>query len=250
MDHHCSWLNNCIGYNNYRTFCLTIFYFVIGCWYGMYLLSQSYYHLVLKQFIHELNSHVFVLFGDNDAGGDSIRSWKDILILRNTVALVIRRNINIPTPMALYHHTMIIIHHDDDNMNKNKILAAKVLIQLLFPLLVGAGILLTIFFKSHWYYIRKGLTQLEYMAMLKFQKQQLLSKQNGQSMKKDDNYDKSDKETSIDIANIEIVNPFDQGDWVKNVRVIIGPNLWYALLPIRVDAPPPYLPTLKKDKDE
>ena len=86
--------------------------------------------------------------------------------------------------------------------------------------------------------------------MLKFQKQQLLSKQNGQSMKKDDNYDKSDKETSIDIANIEIVNPFDQGDWVKNVRVIIGPNLWYALLPIRVDAPPPYLPTLKKDKDE
>ena len=37
-DHHCVWLNNCIGYNNYRYFFCTLLFLVVGCWYGSALL--------------------------------------------------------------------------------------------------------------------------------------------------------------------------------------------------------------------
>ena len=41
FDHHCVWLNNCVGYNNYRAFLLTLFYLSVGCWYGFFMLFGS-----------------------------------------------------------------------------------------------------------------------------------------------------------------------------------------------------------------
>ncbi|KDO30163.1 hypothetical protein SPRG_05355 [Saprolegnia parasitica CBS 223.65] len=40
MDHHCPWINNCVGLHNYRYFCSFLFWLAVGCWY-VALLSFS-----------------------------------------------------------------------------------------------------------------------------------------------------------------------------------------------------------------
>ena len=31
MDHHCPWINNCVGHKNHRSFTLFLFFVPIGC---------------------------------------------------------------------------------------------------------------------------------------------------------------------------------------------------------------------------
>ena len=45
MDHFCPWMNNCIGYNNYRYFVLFMLYLFFGCIYVVILTACGLYQL-------------------------------------------------------------------------------------------------------------------------------------------------------------------------------------------------------------
>eukprot|EP00549_Striatella_unipunctata_P024199 CAMPEP_0118682462 /NCGR_PEP_ID=MMETSP0800-20121206/5497_1 /TAXON_ID=210618 ORGANISM="Striatella unipunctata, Strain CCMP2910" /NCGR_SAMPLE_ID=MMETSP0800 /ASSEMBLY_ACC=CAM_ASM_000638 /LENGTH=139 /DNA_ID=CAMNT_0006578851 /DNA_START=1321 /DNA_END=1740 /DNA_ORIENTATION=+ len=96
------------------------------------------------------------------------------------------------------------------------------MIKLVFPLLFGTAIPLTLLLNIPLVYIRKGRTAIENQAVLTWQKQQLL----------------------IHGRYEDPPNPFDKGI-LGNLRQLLGENLWLILLPIPVRPPAPYVPHLK-----
>ena len=48
MDHHCVWINNCVGLSNHRYFLLFLVTTAVYCWYGSYLSIQVLRHVYVE----------------------------------------------------------------------------------------------------------------------------------------------------------------------------------------------------------
>lgn len=137
FDHHCVWLNNCIGQNNYRSFLLTIFFLTTACWYGVAMLWLPFYEPLKEQ----VSKHGWHFLYENKTGF-----------------------LNLPPPGTL----LVQIFSDG--------LETEVVIKLVFPLLFSVGLLQIVFLSYHIRYLLMARTTLEYKILLERQYQALVER--------------------------------------------------------------------------
>jgi hypothetical protein len=185
FDHHCVWVNNCIGYHNYRSFVLLLAFLSIACGYGVALLWHEFYDPLRDQI--------------------RLHGWK--WLYSNGTGLL-----DLPQPIQL------------TKMLLSGTVEAKVIVDLVLPLLFGVAVIMTTFFCFHLQYILTAHTTLEHRIYLEHALAQQYQIRQGAS------------------STIRIVNPFDQG-WQKNWQHTMGPNPWMLLFPRRFAPPPSVVPT-------
>ena len=127
FDHHCVWLNNCIGYNNYRSFFLTVSYLTVGCLYGVAVLAIP--------FFDEINNH---------AAENGVHFQYENLT----------GFLDLPAPHMLFKQMV------------SGQIEIEVVLKLVFPLLAFVGILLMMFLLYHINYVLQARTTLEYKIVM------------------------------------------------------------------------------------
>ncbi|CAM6101733.1 unnamed protein product [Calypogeia fissa] len=109
MDHHCVWINNCVGHNNYKAFFLFIFYVVAACTHAVLLLAV---HALQEFGSSERNSDILprsLPTSSTIAGSVLIKVFCAVLItlLLGTVAVLLAWHIYL-----LLHNKTTIEYHE------------------------------------------------------------------------------------------------------------------------------------------
>ena len=134
FDHHCPWTNNCIGFGNYRSFFLTVFYVTIGAWYGFALLAPPFFRHMKSKF----ETHGFGV------------------LMRHKTGLL-----DLPPPWIIMKQALTTGVEPD------------VLLRMVVPLLICACLVMTSFLAYHLRYICVNLTTLEHSIILGMMKKGL-----------------------------------------------------------------------------
>lgn len=203
FDHHCHWVNNCIGYNNYRSFLGLLLHIVLACWYGLAVLVVPFYELLRQE---EDRQHEFQESHPENSLKQMFTFYQQSQFFDD-----------IPKNPVQFMRTL----------TSEPGLPWTVAIKLAYPLLLGVGTIMTLFLGFHIKYMLQARTTLEHKVILKTQYDSLWH----QAFSK--------KETATD--EMTIYNPFDQG-WQKNFRQIASPP-WSLFFPIATGVPPPFVPS-------
>lgn len=164
-------MNNCIGYNNYRSFVLAIGYLAIGCCYGIFMLAMPFYELIKEQ-VHQYGLHFFY---------------------KNKTGFL-----DLPMPWVILIELW-----------ENGAIKSAIVIKVVFPLLVFVEVFLIILLRSHVKFICKAMSTLEHMTasqVLKGKFDLRSHKVHAHRLK-----EKTNQNECRTQREARIVNPFDQG---------------------------------------
>ena len=211
LDHYCPWGNNCIGYNNYREFLLTVLYITIGCLYGFNMLWREFY-TGMKGYIDQYGWWESIVGGEHQTGF-----------------------LDLPPPLTMLKTALF----------TKEGLPPTVIIRLIFPLLFGSGLTLGAFLGFHVMYVATGRTTLEHKILL----HHMLEEATEKALHKSRN--STGVPTSHAVTTEKRpVSPYKQDSFYKNVQQALGRNLWLCLVPVSVTPLPPYLPERMTDKTD
>lgn len=104
MDHHCPWINNCVGANNQKSFYLMLFYALIGCLLSFIFTSGDCYALMTKKTQYNLEYYsypaYYKIFINLSKGSPAIAFFASAMIGLSIIILLIAQIPNLRYAMT------------------------------------------------------------------------------------------------------------------------------------------------------